>query len=468
MPRTFVKPILWAAVSLLLVPWVAAQWKLPSGFSKPEILEISQEVLARPDIPINVKEDIFRMSVLGMEWDVGGAIYEPTDPSRIPLGADGKKAGIFMIHGGGGDYRSKDSVSRLLAGKFGFKVYSMSYPGTIYLLDPSRDWPGDLVKEDGSVRTPIWNKDKLITRDQYDVVEDRSMRPKYGTITNACAKEGTEFYNRLAAHPMAFEEAGKEMMRRHFPVEEYSIYIHGHSTGGPYSFMFTQRVENIAGLIGMETSPYGSIYRLQSKRSGNPYGKTPGEVPFSCMTLFDWRLTAMYLGDEALMLEGPEALMRLPMLMEEVYEAYEKSKNKPRFKTEGPVHFGGIRELARAAKATAQRLDMGEERTQQLIDHYVGYARELRGPDVKPVPPVILGMTSASTSHTFENYKAITLPTFAQMDPPPKVSLVPFEAGVHGYSKAQEDLPMGVFPATALMWYEAIVNGYYTDNTPFF
>ena len=54
------------------------------------------------------------------------------------------------------------------------------------------------------------------------------------------------------------------------------------------------------------------------------------------------------------------------------------------------------------------------------------------------------------------------------MDPPPKVSLVPFEAGVHGYSEAQEDLPMGVFPATALMWYEAIVNGYYTDNTPFF
>ena len=142
------------------------------------------------------------------------------------------------------------------------------------------------------------------------------MRPKYGTITMACAKEGTEFYNRLAAHPMAFEEAGKEMMRRHFPVGEYSIYIHGHSTGGPYAFMFTQRVENIAGLIGMETSPYGSIYRLQSKRSGNPYGKTPGEVPFSCMMLFDWRLTAMYLGDEALMLEGPEALMRLPMLME--------------------------------------------------------------------------------------------------------------------------------------------------------
>ena len=468
MLRTSIKPIVLFVLSLSLVSWATAQWKLPSGFTKPELIEISQEVMAKPDIPITVNEDIFRISVLGMEWDVGGAVYEPVDPSQIPVGKDGKKAGIFMIHGGSGDHRSKDGVSRLLAGKFGFKVYSMTYPGHLYLLDPSRDWPGDLVKADGSVRTPIWNKDKLITRDQYDVVLDTSMRPKYGTITMACAKEGTEFYNRLAAHPMAFEEAGKEMMRRHFPVDEYSIYIHGHSTGGPYSFMFTQRVENIAGVVGMESSPYGSIYRLQSKRSGNPYGKTPGEVPFSCMSLFDWRLTAMYLGDEALMQEGPEALMRLPMLMEEVYEAYERSKRFPRFKTEGPVHFGGIRELGRAARAAAKRLDMGPERTKQLVDHYVGYAREIRGPDVKPVPPVILGMTSASTSHTFENYRAVTLPTFAQMDPPPKVSLVPFEAGVHGYSKAQKDLPMGVFPATAKLWHDAIVNGYYIDNTPLF
>ena len=468
MLRTSVKPVVLSVLSLFLVSWATAQWKLPSGFTKPELIEISQEVLAKPDIPITVNEDIFRISVLGMEWDVGGAVYEPVDPAQIPVGKDGKKAGIFMIHGGSGDHRSKDGVSRLLAGKFGFKVYSMTYPGHLYLLDPSRDWPGDLVKADGSLRTPIWNKDKLITRDQYDVVLDTSMRPKYGTITMACAKEGTEFYNRLAAHPMAFEEAGKEMMRRHFPVDEYSIYIHGHSTGGPYSFMFTQRVENIAGVVGMESSPYGSIYRLQSKRSGNPYGKTPGEVPFSCMSLFDWRLTAMYLGDEALMQEGPQALMRLPMLMEEVHETYERTKRYPKFKTEGPVHFGGIRELGRAARAAAKRLDMGPERTKQLVDHYVGYAREIRGPDVKPVPPVILGMTSASTSHTFENYRAVTLPTFAQMDPPPKVSLVPFEAGVHGYSKAQKDLPMGVFPATAKLWHDAIVNGYYIDNTPLF
>ena len=128
MLKTSVKPIVGSTVGWLLVSWVAAQWELPSGFTKPEILEISQEVLARPEIPFTVTEDIFRISALGMEWDVGGAIYEPTDPSRIPLGADGKKAGIFMIHGGGGDYRSKDSVSRLLAGKFGFKVYSMTYP----------------------------------------------------------------------------------------------------------------------------------------------------------------------------------------------------------------------------------------------------------------------------------------------------------------------------------------------------
>lgn len=152
MLRTSIKPIVLFVLSLSLVSWATAQWKLPSGFTKPELIEISQEVMAKPDIPITVNEDIFRISVLGMEWDVGGAVYEPVDSAQIPVGKDGKKAGIFMIHGGSGDHRSKDSVSRLLAGKFGFKVYSMTYPGHLYLLDPSRDWPGDLVKADGSLR----------------------------------------------------------------------------------------------------------------------------------------------------------------------------------------------------------------------------------------------------------------------------------------------------------------------------
>ena len=86
----------------------------------------------------------------------------------------------------------------MLAGKFGFKVTSMSYPGRLYLLDPSRNWPGDTINPDGTVRTPIWNKDKLITPNQYEVVEDKSMMERYGTTILACAKEGTEFHHRMA------------------------------------------------------------------------------------------------------------------------------------------------------------------------------------------------------------------------------------------------------------------------------
>ena len=48
----------------------------------------------------------------------------------------------------------------------------MSYPGRLYLLDPSRNWPGLPLEADGRVRVPIWNKDVPI-------------------------KEGTEFYNRI-------------------------------------------------------------------------------------------------------------------------------------------------------------------------------------------------------------------------------------------------------------------------------
>ena len=446
---------------------VRAQWEPPSEVTRERIVEISQKVLAMPAIPVEAQEDIFRIPVLGMDWDIGGMIHQPKDPSQISTSPDGKKVGMFLLHGGAADHRFMNDAARLLAGKFGFKVVSMTYPGRLYLLDPSRNWPGDTIKPDGSVRTPIWNKDKPITQDQYEVVEDRSMLPKYGTKILACAKEGTEFYNRLAAYPMAFEEAGKAMMRRHFPPDEYSIYIHGHSTGGPFAFMLTQRVENILGVVGMETSPFGYIYRAQGRPSGNPYGKTQGELPFNCLGVGNWRTVAVYAGPEALMREGGEALMRLPMLMEEVYERWDKVKTYPYFRAENSVHFGGVRELARAARATARRLDFSSEKTQQLVEYYVGYARNLSGPDVKPVPPVILGIVAASADHQYEAYRRITLPMFAGMDPPPKVRLVAFKAGIHGYTSPEPDLPMGPFPAGAKLWYDAIMNGYYR-NTPGF
>lgn len=443
------------------LPSLMAQWEPPTELSREEIIETSEKILALPDIPLNTREDIFRINVLRLEWDVGGMVYEPKDVSKIPDGADGKKVGVFMLHGGNSDHRALDPAARLLAAKFGFKVVAMTYPGHLYLLDPSRDWPGDTIKPDGSVRTPIWNKDKPITKDQYEVVEDRSMRPKYGTITLACAKEGTEFHARITGNSMAFEETGKALLQRHFPPDEYSVYIHGHSTGGPHAYMLTQRVENIMGVLGIETSPFGYIYRVQSRPSGNPHGKTQGELPFNCLKIDTWRGRARYSGPEALKREGPEALMRLPMLMEEVYERWENRKTYANFKAVHLVHFGGVRELAKSARATAKRLDLSTDRAEELVEHYIGYTRELSGPDVKPVPPIMWSMTSASAGHEYETYRRITLPMYAAMDPPPKIRLVPLDAGIHGYTSPEPDLPMGPFPAVGKLWRDAIMNGYY-------
>ena len=173
--------------------------QLPGGewirVSRQEVIESSNSVLAMPDISLKAEEIILRIPALEMDWDIGAMVYEPEDTSKIPIGADGKKVGVVLLHGGSGDHRSKDKFARFLTGKFGFKVVSMSYPGRLYLQDPSRDWPGDTMKPDGTVRTPIWKRDELITPDQYTIVEDKeeSRRKRWGTLILARADEGTVY-----------------------------------------------------------------------------------------------------------------------------------------------------------------------------------------------------------------------------------------------------------------------------------
>ncbi len=451
---------------VVLVPgFISAQeWEAPSEVPLEKMIADSNEVLAMPDIPITVKEDIFRIKAVGMDWDVGGAVFEPEDAGKIPRGPDGKKIGLFLIHGGSGDHRSKEKEARLLAGKFGFKVVTLSYPGRINLRNPDRDWPGDTINPDGTVRTPIWSTDSVITPEQYVIREDDSLGIKYGKLTLACAKEGTEMYDHMAGWEVAIEVAGKEMMKRNLPVKDYSIYIHGHSTGGPFAFMLTQRVENIVGVVGMENSPFGYIFRVQTRSSGNPTGKQYGDLPFNCLHVRTWRDVARYEGPEALMLEGPEALMALPNLMDKVFERWERGKAQPNFKAEGPVHFGSVHQLANAARATAKRLKLGQEETEALVRQYISYSRELQGANVKPVPPIIFGVAQASADHMYERYQQVTLPMFAAMDPPPKVRVIQFMAGTHGYSSPQPDLPMGTFPSVAKLWRDAILGGYFHNN----
>ena len=118
-------------------------WEPPASLSKEELVKISDGILGEPDIPYTETEDVFRIHANGMDWDIGCMVYEPKDPARIPTGPDGNKLGIFMTHGGASDWRSIERLAQTFAGKRGYKVCSMTYPGRLYLPDPSRDWPGD-------------------------------------------------------------------------------------------------------------------------------------------------------------------------------------------------------------------------------------------------------------------------------------------------------------------------------------
>jgi hypothetical protein len=442
----------------ILLTWAvvvstAFAWEPQAQVSREECIQASQKLLAQPDIKITVKEDIFRLRVVEMDWDIGVMVYQPEDPSKIPVGADGKKVGVFLLHGGDGDYRAIEPVAKILSTKFGYKVASMTFPGRLYLQDPSRKWPGDTVHPDGTVRTPIWKKDELITPDQYEVVQDKTKRERYGIRTVARAKIGTNFYHRMASWPIAFEEAMKETCKRHLPVGEYSIYCHGHSTGGPFVHMLLQRVPNIQGIIGVENSPFGHIYSVMNKQTWPD--------PFYELSIRSWRDSARYKGPEALGQEGPKALMRLPWLMEEVFEEWEQIKDLPQFKAEYIIHYDSQEGLTEAAKAVAKRLNMNQADTDVLIKRYCGYTRELSGPGVKPVPPLLLGVSKDSRDHNIDRYNKLLVPMFKAMNPPPRLGIVQFMAGVHGIWDPEKDLPMGIFPAVATMWNDAIMKGFY-------
>jgi hypothetical protein len=430
-------------------------WEPPATFSREEIRQASDVVLAMPDLPIKVREDIFRIRVLDLDWDIGGDVFEPEDPTRIARGADGKRVGVFLQHGGGGDHRGQRPMAQLLASKFGFKVASLTYPGHLYLYDESRDWPGDTINPDGTARTPIYNVDTPITPDQYRLVQDRKdpvLRAKYGTLMFLEAKEGTDFYYRLAAWPMLYEEAMRAVCERNFPPGEFSIYLHGHSTGGPLVHMMLQRLENVAGLLGTESSPYGAIFGKMLDQ-GWPF-------PFNWITVRTWRDIARYAGPE----NGQAGLRRLPWLMEEIFERWETQRQAPSIKSQHVIQFAAYHALEAGARVTAERLGMNADETEALVERFVSYPKPLSGPGVRPVPPLLYGVTRGSRDHTEERYRDILLTTLAELNPAPKARLVVWGAGVHGYMKAEEGLPKGIGPAIAKLWNDAIMGGYYLSS----
>jgi hypothetical protein len=451
---------------------ITSSFRPPPTWSREQVLAASDAVLAMPAGVVTESEDIFRLPALGLDWDIGVRVYAPQPAAAIARGADGKQIGIFLLHGGAGDYKSMEKFALLFAEKFACKVVTMTFPGRLYLDDPGRDWPGDTFAPDGSARTPIWQSGEHVTRDQYDLVEDNSKRMKYGTRRLARAKPGTRFYDRMAAWPVAFEAGMKEACRRHFPVDDFSIYVHGHSTGGPYVSMLSQRVANIAGVIAIENSTFGYINERKHQWGGH-VGKIEGyqpvaeqsqeswQDPFNDLYIRTWRDLARYRGSEALGQEGPSALMRLPWLMEEILDAWEVARKRPQFKAEYMITHNIVGALAQAARAAAARLGLDTAATDKLIAHYRGYTRELAGPGVKPVPPFLFVISKDSRDHSPEVYREVIIPMFQAMQPAPRVAVTRFGAGVHTYTKPEPGLPVGIAPAAAQLYVQAIQEGYF-------
>ncbi len=431
-------------------------WEPPGSLSRDVLIERSDAVLGLPDLAIDETEHIVRIQAVDLEWDVGVMIYAPRDPAEAQVGADGQRVGMFLLHGGSGDYRSMERLARLLAGKFGYKVVSMTYPGRLYLAGSGRDWPDDTIHADGTVRTPIWLSGEQITPDQYDVEKDLSLRARYGTRLVARARAGTRFHDRMAGWPVAFEEAMKAVCRDHLPDGAYSIYVHGHSTGGPFVHMLSQRVPNIVGVVGIENSPFAYIYQAMLGIEWT--------APFNDLLIRTWRDIARYKGAEVRSQEGADGLMRLPWVMEDVFDEWQKVKNRPQFKAEYPLHYACMPALTEAAGTTAARLGLNENETAELVRRYLGYCRELAGPGTKPVPPILLSICKHSRDHTAAVYTNTVVPMFAGIDPAPRVRVVHLGTGTHAYEKAEEGLPMGLVPPVAGLWREAITEGYYVGQ----
>ena len=428
---------------------MAAQssWDPPAIISFNEVVKLTDETIALNSAPIEITEDIFRIHELAMDWDIGVVRYESPDKTHIPSGPDGKKVGVFLLHGGVSDFKSVERIAKLLPEKFGIPVVTMTFPGRFYFHDTSRDWPGDVENSDGTARTPLWSREATITADQYAVVQDTSKRKDYGTLVSLSAKEGTEFYRRMAAWPVAFEQAIKEAARRQFPEAEYSIYIHGHSTGGPFAMMASQRIPNITGLLGWGSSPFGWMYPVVTGDDWN--------FPFNQLRLRTWRDTARY------MFEGMKHQeIGLPMLIELTFERWESAKKRPNFKAEDFIHKNSTKALEAAARASAARLKLSNRESDGLIERYLGYTKELSGPGVKPVPN-FLSIHGVNDDTVTLNRCERSLPLFARLDPAPKVCPVSLGAGIHSWGWTDDKLPQGIVPAVAKLWHDAIMNGFF-------
>lgn len=110
------------SILLLTLPFtgtVAQSYFPPTDITKEDTRAMIRNFMAKPDLETKGErgyvEDILRINAVEMEWDIGMSVHEPVDSTKIPRGADGKKIGIFLLHGGSGDFKSMHRQANLLA-----------------------------------------------------------------------------------------------------------------------------------------------------------------------------------------------------------------------------------------------------------------------------------------------------------------------------------------------------------------
>jgi hypothetical protein len=178
---------------------------------------------------------------------------------------------------------------------------------------------------------------------------------------------------------------------------------------------------------------------------------------FNQLAILSWRNIAMYAGPE----HGDDLQWRLPWVMEEVLEEWERQKTRPFFKAEYFFNYAKTDQLEACARTAAARMKLSGRAEDELVRHFRGFARELPAHESRPVPPLLLGIVKGSRDHTVERYEKTILPMLAQIEPRPKVALVQYGGGVHQYSKPVLGLPLGALPAIAETWDQAIQEGFF-------
>ena len=80
---------------------------------------------------------------------------------------------------------------------------------------------------------------------------------------------------------------------------------------------------------------------------------------------------------------------------------------------------------------------------------------------MKPVPAFLFVISKDSRDHSPEVYREVIMPMFAAMKPAPRVAVTRFGAGVHTYTKPEPGLPIGIAPAAAQFYVQAIQEGFF-------